>query len=93
VLHVLAARPAVDPTSAETIFNGVATTMAGRLRTILEQARRDRETGDRELPAIDSRKLVDDWIRVLTLVGEGRGPEETTALIEKVNQPVSRHGG
>ncbi|MBN9748590.1 hypothetical protein DMP23_47675 [Amycolatopsis sp. A1MSW2902] len=95
VLHVLATRRATDDYSAGTehIFNGVATTMAGRLRTHLEQARadeeRDREAGERKLPAIESRKLIDDWIRVLTLVGEGRGPEETTALIEKVNQPVT----
>jgi len=91
VLDVLAARPTEDLTGAERIFNDVATTMAGRLRGHLERARadeeRDRERGGQELPAIEPRKLIDDWIRVLTLVGEGRSPAETTALIEKVNQP------
>lgn len=64
VLDVLAARPAEDPAGAVHTFSDVATTMAARLRTHLEQAcadeERDRETGDRELPSIDPRKLIDD---------------------------------
>lgn len=38
------------------------------------------------LPPIDPRELMNDWLRSLTIVGEGTSIEDTLALIATVNQ-------
>ncbi|GAA1982942.1 hypothetical protein [Amycolatopsis minnesotensis] len=48
------------------------------------------ENGGQQLPAIDPRELLNAWIRALTLLGEGRGPDETIASIAQANRP-GRH--
>ncbi|UKD50825.1 hypothetical protein L3Q65_00585 (plasmid) [Amycolatopsis sp. FU40] len=45
------------------------------------------DVGDQTLPVIDPREMVNDWIRALAVLGERRGPDETLALIERVNRP------
>lgn len=39
------------------------------------------------LPAHDPRAMLDDWLRALTVVGEGHTPADALALIAQVNQP------
>lgn len=38
------------------------------------------------LPAIDPRELMNEWLRSLTIMGEGKTIDETLALIAKVNR-------
>lgn len=43
--------------------------------------------GQRPLPpAIDPRELLGDWLRSLTIIGEGKSIDDTLALIAKVNR-------
>lgn len=39
------------------------------------------------LPQQTPRELLDDWVRLLTILGEGKSLEETFDLIAQVNQP------
>lgn len=41
----------------------------------------------RPLPKQDPREMLNDWIRTLTVIGEGHSPDSALALIAKVNQP------
>jgi hypothetical protein len=39
------------------------------------------------LPVHDPRAMLEDWLRALTIVGEGHAPAEALALLARVNQP------